>query len=430
MHSPLNILFELSNCDSALQAYAPIVASLRRQSSDIVCGVLSVCEFFGLDTETEKLRTVFDEVYVLSQIGVVRPSLWRPVVHRLGILPASLGTLWDVRAKLCGILRRTTPCVIVISNDRRFPEHDLVLLANRFRIPTLLLQESIRKDLAFPSKDSGKTSWVLRRLFRYEQGQLRHGEGGCTRIAAWGQNGVDYFRALGITANRLIVTGSPRIDSFIDRCRTLRRSAACDELGVPGEGRNILFATNPLSRMGMASLSDYLDAIRYVICLVDRMGRKGLNDTLLLKPHRFETSDHWLYGIPQMCSISPFAHYLKDSNLETAIAVADAVLVFNSTVAVEAALMNRPVGVVNLHGWNLGVDFVKHGLSVQLDDEVSLETFVDCAAQKQQGNVSYYVQHLGSSAERIAEEVFRLVRGRYLIDSARGSVQSWSHLGK
>lgn len=407
----MNILFELSNCDSALQAYVPVVESLRKRCRNVSCSVLSVCEFFGLKTDTLRLRSTFDEVYTLSQTKLLSLPFLPHLAQRLNLLPPQFGGLWTVRKKLRDIIQKTMPCVIVVANDRRFPEYDLVFLANRAQIPVLLLQESIRKDMVFPLQNYGRKDKVLRRFFHYEQGNLRHGQGGCTRISAWGKNGVEYFRAVGVSSDRIAVVGSPRIDAFVDACRSLSREKIRGELGIPAEVKVVLFATNPLSRMKVASLSDYLEAIRTVINLVDRMGRAGCNVLLLLKPHRLEIADHNLYGILQACEISPFVHYLADTCLETAIVATDAVLVFNSTVAVEAALMAKPVGIVNFHGWEMGIDFVEHGLAVELRDEFSLEGFArgDRDAKSQQmANVEHYVRHIGSSAERITDEIILL----------------------
>ena len=406
----MNILFELSNCESALKAYTPIVESLRKRHNGIVCNVVSFSEFFGLETDVERLHSVFDHVYTLNQIAEHRASFLGSLGHTLNLLPPSLKGLWVTRRNLEAIIRETRPRVIVVANDRRFPEYDLVLLANQSQIPTLLLQESVRKDLIFPPQNYGKRAEALRRIFHYERGQLRHGEGGCTRIAAWSQNGVDYFQAVGVPASRIFVAGNPRMDRFVDRCRSLSRDEARGELGVPLESRVVLFATNPLSRMGIASLPDYLEAMRIVINLVDRAGGEGFNGLLLLKPHRLEIADHHLYGIVQACKISRFVHYLEGTSLESAIVATDAVLVFNSTVAVEAALVKKPVGIVNLHGWELGTDFVEHGLAVELCGEFSLEAFLRGGrdTNQQMANVGHYVQHIGSSAERIAEEIMLL----------------------
>ncbi len=174
----MNILFELCNCDSALEVYAPIVESLRLRSRNTVCSVVDLCEFFGLQTDIEALQSILDEVHTIDSVRLTGAPHLPGLASRFNLLPASLDRLWRVRRRLGEIVRKTDPRVVVVANDRRFPEHDVVILANRAKVPTLLLQESIRKDLKFPSKYHGKRAALVRRFFAYEQGQLRHGEGG------------------------------------------------------------------------------------------------------------------------------------------------------------------------------------------------------------------------------------------------------------
>jgi hypothetical protein len=404
----LNILFELSNCGAALQASAPVVEELRRHAPGIGCGVVSFCEFLRAETDERALGEVFDAVHLPARRGDVREPLWVRAACRLGVLPDECRRVFSTRRRIGAVLREAAPDVVVVANDRAFPEFDLVRAARRAGVPTLLMQESVRKDLAFPSA-ARPALW--QRLAAYERGALRHGEGGCTRVAAWGPQGADYFRALGLPEQSIAVTGSPRMDAFLARARGLERPAARRALDLPEQGRVVLFATNPVSRMGLARREEYLEALR---AAVDAAAGDGFGGTLLVKPHPLEREDHRLYGIAHACALCATARHLPEAPLVTALAASDAVLVFNSTVALEAALMERPVGIVNLHGWQLGTDFAEHGLAVELTDAEALARFIRDVGPEPAGrpDVGRYVQHVGEAAARVAEEVLRLAEGK------------------
>lgn len=408
----MRILFELSNCDTHLHAYAPIVDALRASRKGIRCDVLSLCEFFRNTTHLETLSAVFDSVYSFKgtvaenspqPVFSANPFKWKKTASPLAVLA--------IRRRLKEILAQIQPSTIVVSNDRFFPSFDVILLANRLRIPTLLVQESVRKDAAFERPKQGLPRQVIYRLLRFELGSLCHGQGGCTRIAAWGDHGRDYFVSVGVESDKICVTGSPRIDYFVERAKKCDKDTCRGLLGLRPKGRVVLMATNPLKGMGIASLDEYLEALWTILGAAHRAGASGADCRLLLKPHSLEVNDHRQYGLELACEMSPYLQFLADIPLESAIAASDAVLVFNSTVVLEATLMKKPVGMVNLHNWNLGVDFSERGLATLLTTPSDVVGFITGRELAETGGAlatDYYVRDIGSAAERIADEILSL----------------------
>lgn len=379
------LLFQVSNYDVSIKTLKPIIERLHEETPEIVCDVLCINNFSHVPTDLSDLNEVFDNVYQLDELVIAKG-------FSINNLRATMGVMSK-------FIKEIEPDAIVFTNDRNALEYALTSVAYRYQIPSLLIQAGIRKDLAQPGENV-----------------RRHGEGGCSRVLAWGQDGFDYFKMVGVPVDRIVITGNPRIDDFVKRCSSLSKNEVRQQIRIRPDGHVILFATNPINIIGLASLEEYIESIKVVITQVESIGAEE-NITMIVKPHRVELAMgyHEQHGIVQLCSKSEHVHYLQDITLDSAIAATDMVLVFNSTVALEAALMGKRVGLVNIFGLNLGVDFAEKGLAVELKDIQQLKSFVLNTineGEAVQPNIQHYVQNIGSSASCITQEIRKLVEMR------------------
>ncbi len=397
--NPASILFSLSNTETHVDMYEPVVRSLRRRFPAIRCHAFSTVEFVQNRTDLLKLRPVFDKVVVLAGEPMVR--VWKGLntvtqTTKLGHFSAYQLLTGAVNNS---IKRTLTDCAIqlvVEANDRNFPITNLIRIAHVLGIPSLLMQESIRKDEVFP------------------QGKLRFGQGGCDRIAVWGESSREYFTRVGVEPSRITVAGNPRIDSFISTCSRMARGELLTRFKIPLIARVVLFATNPVHRqMQMMTAEQYANSILAAVKAV----QESTGDTyLLVKPHQLERNEHRESGLVSRLSVYDRVRYLPDITLAEAIAMTDGVLIFNSTVAVEAALMGRQVGVLNLFKVNLGVDFADEGIATTITSQALLEDFVagrsEIDQQLLQAKLGRQVANVGHAAEAITDEIISLTRER------------------
>lgn len=397
--SARKVLFVINNNDACFDAVAPIVAVLRATIPDVRSIALSATEFFNeIQSDLDLLDSVFDETHVLaSMLGYV-------MLRRILDDRKSPELLEAANRVLNRYLDAIDPAAIVVVNDRLFPELNIVDLANQRGIPSVLIQESIRKDQGF------------------HHANVKHGQGGCTRIAAWGANGVEYFSGVGVARDVIHVTGSPRIDKFLGACRQVDPEAIRRSLDIPDGAHVVLFATNHLAKLQLVPFNEYSQALVTVVDLINQFGAVTGDLFVIVKPHRQERADFYRLGYDQFLSRNECARYCPNMVLADALAVSDSVLVFNSTVAVEAALLGKPVGIANLHNWDLVTDFADRGVARELTTTAALISFLnDPLANSGEivANAQHYVTHIGQAADNVAREIMELMEQKALVGSVK-----------
>lgn len=392
----MRFLFQLSNTSSALDACLPVMRELRQRDVQTQCEALVLSEYYRMSVDQEALQEHFDAVHVFS------PKSQGARLHQ------RLMEVFRFRREVGECLKGNEIDVLIAQNDRQFPEYDCVKTANSLGIPTFLFQESIRKDCSFAQTTQRLSKRFISRMADFQTGNLLHGQGGCKKILAWGEEGKAYFTRAGVSPERIVLTGSPRLDIYLERARKIDVEAIRARLGIEPGTRAILFATNPLYSMRMAPLKEYLEAVRLAIRVAGRLDAQadGPPCRLLVKPHRFEIEEHKLYGIHEQCAAVPYADFLPDLSIEESIAISDSVMIFNSTVALEAGLFGKPVGIWNPLGWQMGTDFVERGLASLIENEEQLALFMQrdtMTNSEGPSQVAYYLDHIGESASQIAD---------------------------
>ncbi len=145
-------------------------------------------------------------------------------------------------------------------------------------------------------------------------------------FAAWGEHSRQWMIERGADPDRVIVTGSPRMDQIVSRDQPSRAI-----LQLPANGKLILWAVDPAPvAYNRSILEQLIQAVR-----------RYPEFQLIVRPHPSMHEYHWLKdGIhqqPQIHLSSP--HH----NLYDVIACCDAVIIQGSTVGLEALALHRPV---------------------------------------------------------------------------------------
>jgi hypothetical protein len=305
----------------------------------------------------------------------------------------------SIRRAIAEFLRAPGIRCIVLANDRTFPVRQMAPWARVLGIKSLLVQESIRKD---------EIMGVLKGVGLTNPTKGMNGQGGCDLIAAWGETSRQYYMQVGVDPQRIVVTGNPRMEAMATKMGGLTKRDSRRALEVPEDSRVVLFATNPIYKMGFVSQQQYLESVRLVVAALDRADS---NVHLLVKPHQIEF-EHKMWHLDRELASHPRVSYLEGRGLAECIAASDATIVFNSTVAVEAAMFGRDVAVLNDHRIDLGVNFAQFDFAVELTSEDELLAFTSGDYLPEwrfdRKDVAKFVTHLDDSTEIIVSQIAEL----------------------
>jgi len=384
--------------DTQFEIADGVARELKRRDPSATCVLVSARTFLGIAEYDEKRLSRFDERHIPKRIRA--SSLRRAcafLASKTGLV--GLAKRMSKRPVLdCydRCLRNANPDVVFMLNDRGYPELDLIKAFQAKGVPVVLLQESIRRDDSFDDLP----------------GLLWNGQGGCDRIYAWGETSLEYYRSAGVPDERIVVVGCPRIDQYVESGMGRRdKSGLRERLRLPLDRPLILIATNPVYRMKLVKKlpwEEYVACIESVIAWAADQGA-----FVLVKPHLLEKADHARLGLVAHVSSHENAAYAADLPLVDAIAASDAVLIFNSTVALEAALLGKPSGLLATDRYTHGTDYERYGLSVPVNSADSLRAML--ANLNHDGltaSARKYVSQDFKSASRIVDDVQAWLSGR------------------
>ena len=235
------------------------------------------------------------------------------------------------------IIDATAPELVVVGNDRWWGHQAFVLVARARGIPTLCLQDGI---------DGVVPSWYWL-------------ESDC--IATMGDTLPERLAHGGFSPERWRVTGQPRFDTFAPPTDPDARRAARERLGLDADAFWVMFAGQPgqdpsfLRRMVSATLA-------------------AGNVRLFVRPH--PSTDPATYAAliaahPPGRIVLPSVASMLDS-----LVAADMLLTQHSNVAIEAAMVDRPVVTTNFTGVPDITPFVECGIATPARDGKQLTALV------------------------------------------------------
>jgi hypothetical protein len=395
------ILFEITAADSHQQIILPVIRILRERGIPVI--VYSDCEL---------LRTASDPgAFSREGIECVRQAD--------APLPADQPA-WEtaaaaIRPRIPEAVERVRPALVAVLNDRNFPSNVYLAAARRRAVPTLLIQESLRKD-RFQRPPLAKLIVRWRRKIRrgIEEGLRSYGQGGCDAVAAWGETSREYFLRVGVPARRIFVTGNPRFDQlagadFSAEARSIRAG-----LGIAPGDHLLTFLSSPIERMEIVSREEKNEALaRWTEWAGRARGDPAFAGLrLAFKLHRSEDPaaaqsiiDAQRAGGWAQVVEKPLYPLLKGSQ---------AAAMFSTTAGVEAALLSVPVGIMEfprpLDDWNL----TGRGVAAAIRTEPDFTAFVrnsrddaDFGARGARA-AAYYLANVGRAARAVADLAARM----------------------
>lgn len=318
--------------------------------------------------------------------GAMLRRLARAAVWRAGLAP-----------RLRHLLRGTS--VVVVPNDAAYPYDELAAELRRRRVPFVLLQEGIRFPL--PTEDAAGNAY---------------GAGGAAAVCAWGEASAEHFRAIGVPAGTVRVTGTPRYDDVAPAAWRDRGRALAKELGL--EREPLLYLSNTIDDQGFcttaAKMALFEGFVREAAPVLAREGR-----ALVVKLHpredtaAFRRAAAGFPGVP--------IHVLPlEAPLFAVLAMGRAAVVLASTVGLEALAFGLPLAVLAIPGHGHVFEYVARGAAIGLVpgaiagglERLLAAVDAPAAAAPAAPFLERHLAHRGRAAARIADEIAALVTAR------------------
>jgi hypothetical protein len=223
----------------------------------------------------------------------------------------------------------------VLPNDSAFPYDRIAAVLRAREIPFVLIQEGIRFQLPGVEPDRS------------------YGSGGASAIAAWGPSSARYFESVGVPAERIHLTGSPRFDN-LDRVEG-------EETGSP---RTLLLITNPIDTLGLCTSSEKYDLVRrFVDECRTLLSEHGFQLTVRL--HSGESEQVYRDAL-SLADTNSAVIFDSQTDLYCQIRQSLAVVTLASTVGLEALLLGVPLGVIEIPRRGFVFDYVSSGAACGL----------------------------------------------------------------
>lgn len=270
------------------------------------------------------------------------------------------------------ILDKCGAGIVVLGNDSDYISYLFALAAKKRGIPSLMVQDGAIASLNAPPRQLslghiGNLARIYTPHYMFGRGAAKlysriSGVPGpmlnrmgtyCTGIAAWGGFSKRIFLARGAPESALHVTGNPTFDEIAGKKASKAKSQQ--------QHKSILYATSDMAGARLWSKDEVRQAAENVAAAAESIGAK-----LILRPHPSENK-----GIYALLGNRYSGLKIQgEGRLYDAIRQADAVLADISTVAFEAILLGKPVGIVNFTGREVSSNYpqayVKSGAALPI----------------------------------------------------------------
>jgi len=232
-----------------------------------------------------------------------------------------------------------------------------------------------------------------------------------TRFAAWGEISKQWLIAKGVSPERIVITGSPRLDHLADNKKfVLTREDFCSRFSLSPSGFWVLWAMDPITKQENTTI------LKVLLDVVSRIEWCYL----IIRPHP---------GSPQIDWISRLVNSQKrvvisspEYPLYEVLKVVDAVIIQDSTVGLEAMALDKPVIVLYPMGKPMSELYIQTGAVITATCADELQRILEklyygqmsvemlLAASARHNFVrSYLFKVDGQSAQRVAEAVNALL---------------------
>jgi CDP-glycerol glycerophosphotransferase (TagB/SpsB family) len=224
----------------------------------------------------------------------------------------------------------------------------------------------------------------------------------------------EYFKELKEYSNvskKVVVMGQPRYDILARADKIYNKIKVISDLGLDQDKKIVLWCTQTHS----LSLDENISSINAVYNVMDSIKD---NTQLIIKLHPEEDQSAPLYR--KSCQCEPVI-LGKDVDTYTLLFACDLMITKNSTTAMEAVILNKPVIILNLSGEPDSVNYVHEGVALGVYNPANLssaiEKLLDDGSILHEKREKYIKRYLYKVDGKATERVVNLIES--LLDESK-----------
>lgn len=282
--------------------------------------------------------------------------------------------------------------LLVWSDHAQF-EKTMVLLAKSHGIPTFVIQHGVfgnilRKDQTVWASQDNKRVYA-------------------DYFCCWGKITKDWLVKSGIEEKRLILTGSPRYDSYFS-----------NSLYNNYESGNILLATSgiPSNTFSIFSSVRCIEEYEKGIRSVCRAARSFPDKRFVVKLHPY--ADEGFDIVKVILEENPQANIIKNAGIVETIKNSDIVISTGSSVLLEAMILHKPTIMLRYisgveqqeisyseFGASVGVDGNEESLKKAISEILNDKDLKEKLVARGQDYINGYLEFQGNSSHRLSQVI-------------------------
>jgi glycosyltransferase involved in cell wall biosynthesis len=354
----------------------------------------------------------------------LKPMLPAPVSNGVRDVDWYLGLVW-LRRAAGRILERHRASIFITLNDRTFPHHFFLDAARARGLPTVLLQEALRKDELVRLPLHGRVRRLIdRRLFGIDSRLKMYGQGGCRYVAAWGASSREYFERVGVPAERIAVTGNPAFDAIATGGWRSEAEHVPRRLGFADGDPILVFLTSRVGEHDSTSRAEVERRLRWLFTELGRLiaqhGYASLRVVVKIKPEQTYLQEYY-ERLAADAGLGPHVRIVGDFPLYPLLGRCAAAVMFSTTAGLEAALLGAPLGILDVSVPMDDWGFVANGVASSISHTADLHAFVAAATSSAQRPMlvertrkaaDRYAAQVGCSTERVSNLIAAAVEAR------------------
>jgi UDP-N-acetylglucosamine 2-epimerase len=297
------------------------------------------------------------------------------------------------------MIKLEKPDIIVMTND---VEQGFSLVGKKENVPTLSIQHGVIGPpvINFVNAEGGPTD-VVNPLWRPI----------VDKLAVFGDYYKDIFVNYGsYSPDKVVVTGQPKNDYLARADKIFDKNKLCNKLGIKPNEKIVVWITQT---HGLT-----LDENRKSILCVYNTIKLLENIQLIIKLHPGEDQKAPLYKENKL--IKPIIIAAKDADTNELLYACDVIITKNSTTAIEAMILNKPVIILNLSKMPDAVPYAGSGVAVAVYKEEDLLPTLEKVLYNSQfreklekNRKKFVYEHAyiqdGKASERVADLIMEMI---------------------
>jgi hypothetical protein len=361
------IIFIASTANQ-IQMWTSVAEQLRRIAPAIAIELCSLDLYYG---QIER-----DQLVESNLVFFRLPRRYSNVVYWDCNLYEKIRMYFDARLQVSAFFEKFSPDLLVFGNDIGLLEQILLTEGKRRDIPTLLIQDGILIDIdTTKSELVQRIQFGIRKSLRYFPRSI-YGCGGAKKIAVMGPYSRRLFEKRGIRSDAIVETGHPRFDKLKKIRAELTDKKRVEYKHKAGFNKNlpvICFFTQPMIRYQyLLDVQKWDKIVRDVIGVVEELGAQF---QFVIKLHPSELKEEFVNRYNDEIKESKVSFFHKE-DVSDLLPFIDIAVVYNSTVSLEAMILDIPIIIYNPYDIRDDFRFIELGGAVIASNKTELKSAV------------------------------------------------------